>query len=183
MIVSDNEYSQNNPDMWASWSSKSSTVTTADHRCIVHVDVDCFYCQCEHQDRNIPADRPMAIGQKQIVVTCNYAARDVGVTKLQSRTDAFIRCPNLLIVEGSDLERYRIHARKIYECFRRTCKEIHPDIAVCKGSMDEMMADFSVACKGDQTTADDIEFLQQVHIYGESGNEKTIVREDQPGAS
>ena len=47
-------------------------------RSIVHVDVDCFYCQCEQVDG--PPDyreRPLAIGQKHIVVTCNYLARAI----------------------------------------------------------------------------------------------------------
>jgi DNA polymerase iota len=44
-------------------------------RCILHLDVDCFYGQCEHIDRGIPKDRPLAIGQKHIIVTSNYAAR------------------------------------------------------------------------------------------------------------
>ena len=114
-----------------------------DTRCIVHADVDCFYCQCETLDRRLDPLRPLAIGQKHIVVTCNYAARESGVTKLMLREEAYRRCPHLLIVEGSDLERYRIHARNIYESFRRTCQKLRPGSKVAKGSMDEMMADLS----------------------------------------
>lgn len=70
-------------------------------RSIVHLDVDCFYCQCEEIDG--PPDfkeRPIAIGQKHIVVTCNYIARREGVKKLQCRIEAMRKCPNLLIIEG-----------------------------------------------------------------------------------
>jgi DNA polymerase iota len=109
------------------------------------MDVDCFYCQCECLIRGIPSDRPLAIGQKHIVVTCNYAARRVGVTKLQLREDAFRACPHLLVVEGSDLERYRIHSRSIYRALRRACKGLHPGVTVAKGSMDEAAADLTPA--------------------------------------
>ena len=117
--------------------------TTDVPRCIVHADVDCFYCQCETLDRNLDPARPLAIGQKHIVVTCNYAARAASVTKLMLRDEAHRRCPHLLLVEGSDLERYRIHGRRIYESFRQTCQRLRPNCSVAKGSMDEMVADLT----------------------------------------
>jgi DNA polymerase iota len=125
--------------------SASAMLDPSSQRIILHMDVDCFYCQCECLFRKIPVDRPLAIGQKHIVVTCNYAAREVGVTKLQLREDAVRACPHLLIVEGSDLERYRIYARQIYQTLRRVCKELHPNVRVSKGSMDEAMVDLTPA--------------------------------------
>jgi DNA polymerase iota len=152
----------------------------SDHRCILHVDVDCFYCQCEVQDRQIPKDKPFAIGQKHIIVTSNYAARAMGVKKLQSRTAAYEACPQLLIIEGSDLERYRIHARKIYQVFRAACKRVHPEIAVRRGSMDEMMADLSVAISIDGD--DRVDYSNDnVYIYGANGRESIALTEDQTG--
>ncbi|GAX13589.1 DNA polymerase iota [Fistulifera solaris] len=161
--------------------SASTEGLASDHRCILHVDVDCFYCQCEIQDRQIPKDKPFAIGQKHIIVTCNYVARAMGVKKLQSRTAAYEACPQLLIIEGSDLERYRIHARKIYQTFRAACKRVHPDIAVRRGSMDEMMADLSVAIRIDGD--DRVNHSKgTVYIYGENDKESITLREDQTGA-
>jgi DNA polymerase iota len=125
--------------------SSEEMLDPSSQRIILHMDVDCFYCQCECLFRKIPVDRPLAIGQKHIVVTCNYAAREVGVTKLQLRDDAVRACPHLLIVEGSDLERYRIYARQIYQTLRRVCKELHPNVSVAKGSMDEAMVDLTPA--------------------------------------
>jgi nucleotidyltransferase/DNA polymerase involved in DNA repair len=93
-------------------------------RSILHIDIDCFYVQCEEIDRGMrdgnreELDRPLAIGQKHIVVTCNYVARSRGVTKLMSKTDAMRICPDLRIVDGSDLRRYRTHSRSVYEAFR-----------------------------------------------------------------
>ena len=85
------------------------------------------YCQCEEIDRNlrqVKPPRPLAIGQKHIIVTCNYEARKRGVKKLQLRENAMVVCPDLWIVEGSDLQRYRYHSRKVYESFRNALYEI-----------------------------------------------------------
>lgn len=156
-----------------------------DDRCILHVDVDCFYCQCEMIDRKIPEDRPFAIGQKHIIVTCNYAARRLGIKKLELREKAYEKCPNLLILEGSDLTRYRIHARKIYDTFRSACKRISSKIAVCKGSMDEMMADLTCAnAEESGTICSTNDFSESnIYVYGEQGQEQTVLTEDQTGDS
>lgn len=100
--------------------SDTSTDTTDEvsSRHILHLDVDCFYGQCEHIDRWIRRDRPLAVGQKHIIVTSSYAARAHGVGKLESRETALQKCPGLMIVEGSDLEQYRKHAQRIYQSFR-----------------------------------------------------------------
>jgi len=167
-----------------------------DTRCIVHADVDCFYCQCETLDRRLDPLRPLAIGQKHIVVTCNYAARESGVTKLMLREEAYRRCPHLLIVEGSHLERYRIHARNIYESFRRTCQKLRPGSKVAKGSMDEMMADLSLSSSSSSSTASSsqdgtaaaggcaIELSKDIYIYGSSSarSHALVMTEDQTGA-
>lgn len=149
-------------------SSTPSKITSGSGRArfILHMDVDCFYCQCESLDRNIPLDRPLAIGQKQIVVTSNYAARSYGVSKLQMREEAQQLCSHLMIVEGSDLERYRIHSRNIYQTLRRVCQELHPNVAVCKGSMDEATVDLTAAVvawegSGHRERLD----LQSIYIY------------------
>jgi hypothetical protein len=113
---------------------------------VVHADVDCFYCQCEQIDRHLDdPQQPIGIGQKHIIVTCNYAAREYGVSKLMLQSDALQKCPHLLIFDGSDLERYRQHSRRIYDCFRTACREsfsslFSPHLSIRKGCMDEMIA-------------------------------------------
>lgn len=47
------------------------------------------------------------IQQKYIVVTCNYVARERGVSKLMSVADAKKKCPELVLVKGEDLTHYR----------------------------------------------------------------------------
>ena len=74
-------------------------------RIVMHLDVDAFYCQCEELRDGSLKTKPFAVGQKHIIVTCNYVARSVGVTKLMLRTTAKKVCPDLIIIEGSDLHR------------------------------------------------------------------------------
>lgn len=168
-------------------------------RSIVHADVDCFYCQCEMLDRSQDPSRPLAIKQKHIVVTCNYAAREAGISKLCLCDEAMRKCPHLLLVEGSDLERYRIHGRKIYESFRRACHELVPNGKVAKHYMDEMIADLSLpktnsiettssaGVAATTSTAIDsrIACTKDVYVYGYSDNgssHTTVLTEDQSGA-
>lgn len=159
--------------------------------CILHVDIDCFYCQCEHLDRNLPPSRPIAIGQKNIIVTSNYAARQFGVKKLQLREDACKACPNLLIVEGSDLERYRKHSRKVYDAFRDCIQNCLaqpsngkvPPVRRGRG-FDELQADLTclVECfDGSALRRASGQNYASISTYGEQ-KETTTLTEDQTGA-
>lgn len=160
--------------------------------CIVHLDIDCFYCQCEEIDRDLRKNpRPLAIGQKHIIVTSNYEARRYGVKKLQLREDAMAACPSLWIVEGSDLQNYKRYSRAVYEAFRRALQEIAAEngvvIPVRKGCMDEMMADLSFAVNRifqsgkppDVDTANHTHYHTPV-VFGDSAGSTELV-EDQTG--
>ena len=167
-------------------------------RCILHLDIDCFYCQCEEIDRNlrqVKPPRPLAIGQKHIIVTCNYEARKYGVKKLQLRENAMAACPDLWIVEGSDLQQYRRHSRAVYEAFRRTLTEISfnlsPEeeltIPAKKGTMDEMMADLTPAVnRMMKTKQSETDFVvdeeHSFYTFGETApSSVAVVVEDQTG--
>ena len=50
---------------------------------------------------------PAGIQQKYMIVTCNYVAREQGVTKLMSVVEAQQRCPQLVLLRGEDLTQYR----------------------------------------------------------------------------
>lgn len=52
--------------------------------------------------------------QKQIVVTCNYEARRRGLRKLQLISDAKKVCPDVVIVLGEDLSRFRDASKNLY---------------------------------------------------------------------
>jgi DNA polymerase iota len=156
-----------------------------DERIVVHMDVDYFYCQCEEiegQDRN----RPIAIGQKHIIVTCNYVARHQGVKKLQLKTEAIRACPTLLILDGSDLERYRRHSRSIYTCFRDHVKLLAHEygvdkelLAIRKGGMDEVYCDMTALVEA--ASYRKLPIPTNAFIYGES-SAPVVITEDQSGA-
>jgi DNA polymerase iota len=178
----------------SSISSENENYSDLWSRCIVHLDIDCFYCQCEEIDRDLRKNpRPMAIGQKHIIVTCNYEARSYGVKKLQLREDAMAACPSLWIVEGSDIQNYKRYSRAVYEAFRRALQEIAAEkgipIPTRKGAMDEMMADLSsvvnqILQDGTETAADsankDEKNYQTTFVFGESACPTKLV-EDQTG--
>ncbi|XP_068849826.1 DNA polymerase iota isoform X3 [Capricornis sumatraensis] len=84
-------------------------------RVIVHVDLDCFYAQVEMISNPELKDKPLGVQQKYLVVTCNYEARKLGVKKLMSVRDAKEKCPQLVLVNGEDLTRYREMSYKVTE--------------------------------------------------------------------
>ena len=47
-------------------------------RVILHFDIDCFYAQVEIIKDPSLSSKPVGIKQKNIVVTCNYIAREKG---------------------------------------------------------------------------------------------------------
>lgn len=58
--------------------------------------------------------RPLAVQQKQIAVTCNYEARKRGLHKLQLIKDVKRVCPDVVIVSGEDLTRFRDVSKALY---------------------------------------------------------------------
>ncbi|KAM6944978.1 DNA polymerase iota [Lycodopsis pacificus] len=91
------------------------------HRVILHFDLDCFYAQVEMIRNPALREVPLGIQQKYIIVTCNYVARDQGVTKLMSVTDAKEKCPQLVLVKGEDLTHYREMSYKLTELLMSYC--------------------------------------------------------------
>ncbi|XP_076991543.1 DNA polymerase iota isoform X2 [Tamandua tetradactyla] len=84
-------------------------------RVIVHVDLDCFYAQVEMISNPELKGKPLGVQQKYLVVTCNYEARKLGIKKLMSVRDAKEKCPQLVLVNGEDLTRYREMSYKVTE--------------------------------------------------------------------
>ena len=88
---------------------------TGDHRrTIIHIDIDCFYAQVEMINNPVLRTKPLGIKQKNIVVTCNYVAREAGVKKTSWIKDALKICPDLVLVNGEDLHRYRKFSENIF---------------------------------------------------------------------
>ena len=88
-------------------------------RVILLFDLDCFYASAEMLRRPDFRSRPLAVKQKYLVVTCNYIARERGVRKLQSVDAALAACPDLIVIDGSDIGRYRSLGARVFEIMRR----------------------------------------------------------------
>lgn len=87
-----------------------------DHsRTILHFDLDCFYAQVETILDPSLVDKPVGVQQKNIVVTCNYLARQKGVTKCCFISDAKKICPELVLVNGEDLAKYRKFSQQVFD--------------------------------------------------------------------
>uniref|UniRef100_A0A8D1AR90 DNA polymerase iota n=1 Tax=Sus scrofa TaxID=9823 RepID=A0A8D1AR90_PIG len=98
------------------WSVHDQVVPAgSSSRVIVHVDLDCFYAQVEMISNPELKGKPLGVQQKYHVVTCNYEARKFGVKKLMKVRDAKEKCPQLVLVNGEDLTRYRETSYKVTE--------------------------------------------------------------------
>ncbi|PZC71829.1 hypothetical protein B5X24_HaOG212404 [Helicoverpa armigera] len=99
-------------------------------RCIIHIDVDCFYAQVEMVRNPELRSVPLGIQQKNIVVTSNYEARKYGIQKCMLVTDALKVCPNLKLVNGEDLHNYRTASNKIFavlQCWKCPVEKLGMD--------------------------------------------------------
>ncbi|XP_068217172.1 DNA polymerase iota-like isoform X1 [Palaemon carinicauda] len=76
-------------------------------RTILHFDIDCFYAQVEMVLNPSLQGKPVGIKQKEIMITCNYVARELGVKKSMFVSEALKLLPELILVDGSDLTHYR----------------------------------------------------------------------------
>ncbi|CAL8344554.1 unnamed protein product [Lota lota] len=116
----------NNDEDETEWKTSFTDFTvgpnpTSPHRVILHFDLDCFYAQVEMIRNPALRNVPLGIQQKYIVVTCNYVAREQGVTKLMSVVDAQEKCPQLVLVKGEDLTHYRDMSYKVTELLMSYC--------------------------------------------------------------
>ncbi|KAB8346210.1 hypothetical protein FH972_023255 [Carpinus fangiana] len=89
-----------------------------DDRIIIHFDYDCFYASVVEAENPALKSVPLAIQQKQIIVTCNYEARRHGLHKLELITEAKKACPEVVIVLGEDLTRFRNASKDLYNTIR-----------------------------------------------------------------
>ncbi|EXJ62949.1 DNA polymerase eta subunit [Cladophialophora yegresii CBS 114405] len=99
--------------------------TTCPLRCIALIDYDAFYAQCEMVRLGVAETQPLAVQQWQGLIAINYPARDFGLSRHVTITEAKQKCPEIVVQhvatwrEGDDKWAYRedaaehIHTDKV----------------------------------------------------------------------
>jgi len=82
---------------------------------ILHIDFDCYYAQIEQVMNPQLKGKPFGVKQRFHVVTTNYIARSLGITKMMLISDALKICPSLVLINGEDLTNYKTYAKRITE--------------------------------------------------------------------
>ena len=57
-------------------------------RVVIHFDMDCFYCQVEGRRLGVPRDTPLVVDQWGFLLSVNYAAKALGITRKTHPKDA-----------------------------------------------------------------------------------------------
>ena len=115
------------------------------NRVIIHVDLDCFYCQVEQIRLQMSFDVPFVVQQWGSLIAVNYAARAFGVKRFMLLSEAQRLCPNLrwahtaTIALGSSEPRYHESPAKSthkvsLEPYRMASEKIHAVLRRVAGS-------------------------------------------------
>ncbi|MBE9608238.1 DNA polymerase IV [Chitinilyticum piscinae] len=119
-------------------------------RKIIHIDCDCFYAAVEMRDQPELRTRPIAIGgapgQRGVISTCNYVARQFGIHSAMPTSWALRQCPQLVLLPH-DFARYKDASQRVQAIFRDYTERIEPL------SLDEAYLDVSGLshCQGSAT--------------------------------
>lgn len=81
-------------------------------------DYDCFYAQVFENKNPALRSRALGVKQKNILATCNYNARRLGVKKLMLITEAKKICKDLVLVDGEDLTPFRDVSKILFNFLR-----------------------------------------------------------------
>ena len=57
-------------------------------RVVIHFDMDCFYCQVEARRLGVPRETPLVVDQWGFLLSVNYAAKAIGITRKTHPKDA-----------------------------------------------------------------------------------------------
>ena len=107
---------------------------------IVHIDMDAYFVSIEIRDNPTLANKPVAVGGKSsrrgVLSTCNYIARQYGVSSAMPTALALKKCPDLIVVPGR-MEVYKKTSQIIRSIFEKYTDKIEPL------SLDEAYLDLS----------------------------------------
>lgn len=101
----------------------------------MHLDFDAFYCGVEQVLNPALKDKPFIIAQKNCAATTSYAARRLGVKKLSRVNDVMKNFPQVAVVNGEDLTKYKAEGQRIFEYLR---DQVVPDSQVERIGMEEI---------------------------------------------
>lgn len=93
----------------------------ADHRVVMHIDMNAFFASVEQQANPELRDKPIAvIGShgRTVITTSSYEARAFGVKTGMAKWEALKVCPNLIFVVG-DNKKYTYTSSRIIEMMRQ----------------------------------------------------------------
>lgn len=120
-------------------------------RCVIHVDLDCFYVQVEVRDKPSLEGLPVAVVQYNQwqgggIIALSYEAKAAGVKRSMRGDEAKKKCPGIVLVpvrvanEKADLTRYRRAGSEVFaECAKFGTIE--------RTSIDEAYLDLTAAAK------------------------------------
>src|SRR5215831_6506926 len=140
------------------------SMSEADSRKIIHVDMDAFYASVEQRDDPSLRGRPVAVGhaaKRGVVASASYEARTFGVRSAMPSSTALRKCPDLVFVPPR-FEVYRAVSHQIRAIFADYTALIEPL------SLDEAYLDVSENLRGIPTasaTAAEI----RARIFDETG--------------
>ncbi|KAJ3389042.1 DNA-directed DNA polymerase eta rad30 [Lobulomyces angularis] len=122
-------------------------------RVIIHIDLDAFYAQVEHNRLDYPRDKPLCVLQWNGLLAINYPARKFGIKRHSTPAEALSLCPEVKLVHVATyrnddpepryhdnphyqthkvcLDFYRRASAKIFEVFNQHVSKVQ------KGSVDE----------------------------------------------
>lgn len=108
------------------------------NRAIVHMDLDAFFVSCERRQNNALKDIPLIIGggDRGVVASCSYEARQFGVRSAMPIRMALRLCPDAKIIKG-DYEVYSNLSHTVTEIIQERVPVME------KASIDEFYLDLS----------------------------------------
>lgn len=107
---------------------------------IIHIDMDYFYAQVEILEKPELRDRPVAIGgmngNRGVLCTSNYIARNYGVRSAMATSIALKKCPDLILIPPN-FKKYKEISEIIFSIFKKYSDKIE------RLSLDEAYIDVS----------------------------------------
>ena len=106
-------------------------------RCILHVDMDCFFAAVEQRDNPELRGKPVIVGGlsgRGVVSTASYEARKYGVHSAMSMAVAKRKCPNGIFLPGN-YRQYGAVSAQIFDILSQFSPLVEP-LSIDEGFLD-----------------------------------------------